>query len=81
MGAPELRNKVIDYVNNADDRLLKVLKAVAESYHENDVVAYQVNGNPVSRKEYDSELELAENEIQSGLFTSQEQLDKEVKNW
>lgn len=32
MGAIDLRNIVQGYINNADERLLSVLKAVAESY-------------------------------------------------
>jgi hypothetical protein len=39
MGALELRDSVLEYINVADERLLKVVKAVIESYQENDVVA------------------------------------------
>ncbi|AGC77822.1 putative addiction module component [Nonlabens dokdonensis] len=28
----DLKNSVLEYVNNADDRLLKMIKAIAETY-------------------------------------------------
>jgi len=34
MGALELRDSVLHYINTADERLLKVVKAVIETYHE-----------------------------------------------
>lgn len=34
MGALELRNLISEYVNTADERLLRMVKAMMESYHE-----------------------------------------------
>lgn len=50
MEALELRKTMKDYIEEADERLLNVLKAVVESYKENDIVAYTVNGDPLTRK-------------------------------
>ncbi|WP_438426248.1 addiction module protein [Aquimarina macrocephali] len=36
MGALELRNLISEYVNTADERLLKIVKAVMESYREDE---------------------------------------------
>ncbi|WP_233194467.1 addiction module protein [Aquimarina sp. I32.4] len=36
MGAVELRSLISEYVNTADERLLKIVKAVMESYHEDE---------------------------------------------
>ena len=44
MGALELRNDLIQYIDKADVRLLKVVKAVMESYWEDEIVAYTVAG-------------------------------------
>ena len=66
MGATDLRNIVQGYINTADERLLSVLKAVAESYRDNDIVAYTVEGLPVTRKEYRQELLDAEIEVKQG---------------
>jgi uncharacterized protein (UPF0297 family) len=81
MGALELRDSVLEYINSADERLLKVVKAVIESYQENDIVAYTVSGNPLTRTTYKAALEEAKNEIKKGEYTMQEDLEKESNNW
>lgn len=77
----ELRNTVIDYLNQADERLLRVVKALVESYNENDVVAFSVEGKPLTRKQYRQELLDAELEIEKGNYISHEDLEKESESW
>jgi len=36
MATVDLKKNVLDYVNNADERLLKMIKALVESYRETD---------------------------------------------
>lgn len=81
MGALELRESVLEYINTADERLLKVVKAVIESYQENDIVAYTIDGKPLSRVAYKEELQKAIDEIKKGEYTSQEDVEKESNNW
>ncbi len=81
MGALELKDSVLQYINSADERLLKVVKAVIESYQEDEIVAYTVNGNPLTRNQYKIELTQAIEEINSGKFMSQEDLEKESESW
>ncbi|KAF2518022.1 hypothetical protein [Flavobacterium foetidum] len=81
MGALELRESVLEYINTADERLLKVVKAVIESYQEEDVVAFSVEGKPVTRSEYKAQLAGVKMEIERGEYTSQEDLEKESENW
>jgi hypothetical protein len=81
MGALELRDSVLEYINTADERLLKVVKAVIESYQENDVVAYTVDGNPLTRITYKEELQQAKAEIKRGDYITQEDLEEESNNW
>lgn len=81
MGALELRDSILEYINTADERLLKVVKAVIESYQEDEIVAFSVNGKPITRSEYKLELSNAENEIKDGSIISHEDLEKESENW
>jgi len=81
MGALELRNTMLKYINTADERLLKVLKAVVESYREDEIVAYTVEGKPLTKSEYRQDLLDAETEIERGEYTTQEDLEKESENW
>lgn len=78
MGALELGDSVLEYVNTADERLLKVVKAVIESYQENNIVAYTIDGKPLNRLDYKEELQKAKAEIKRNQYTSQEDLEKEL---
>ncbi|MEO5789960.1 hypothetical protein [Gelidibacter sp.] len=77
----DLRKTVIDYVKSADERLLNVIKAVVESYQENDVVAFTVNGKPLTKYQYEQILLEAESEIENGNSISPEALEKESNEW
>lgn len=81
MGALELRNLIADYVNTADERLLKIVKAVMESYQEDTIVAYTVEGLPLSKSDYKQDLLEAEAEIERGEYRSQEAVEKESRSW
>ena len=81
MGALELRESVLGYINTADEHLLKVVKAVIESYQENDIVAYTIDGKPLTRLAYKEELQEAKAEIKRGEYITQEDLEKESNNW
>jgi hypothetical protein len=81
MAAADLRNTMIAYINEADDRLLNVLKAVVESYKANDVVAFTVTGEPLTLQQYNDELQRSEEEIANGKFITQKDLEKESQNW
>jgi mevalonate pyrophosphate decarboxylase len=81
MGALELRDSVLKYINTADERLLKVVKAVIESYQENDIVTYTIDGKPLTRVAYKEELQEAKAEIKRGEYITQEDLEKESNNW
>lgn len=81
MGALELRNNLLLYINQADERLLKVVKAVMERYWDEEIVAYSVEGKPLTKLDYKSELNDAVSEIKSGKFITQENLEIESENW
>jgi hypothetical protein len=81
MGALELRDSVLKYINTADERLLKVVKAVIESYQENDIVAHTIDGKTLTRMAYKEEPQEAKAEIKRGEYITQEDLEKESNNW
>ena len=81
MGALELRNDLIQYIDKADVRLLIVVKAVMESYWEDEIVAYTVAGKALNKESYQNELNEGIEEIKRGDFITQEDLEKESENW
>ena len=78
MGALDLRNNLLLYINQADERLLKV---VMERYWDEEIVSYSVEGKPLTKLDYKSELNDAVSEIKSGKFITQENLEIESENW
>jgi len=45
------------------------------------VVAYTVEGKPLTKAMYNERLILAEQQLRSGEFTTQEDLEKEAESW
>lgn len=72
---------MLQYLNKADERLLKVVKAVMESYWEDEIVAYSIDGKPLNKVEYKSKLMEATDEIRKGECLSQDDLEKESETW
>jgi hypothetical protein len=84
MATVDLKKSIHDYIDNADERLLKLIKALVETYQENketDTVAYTVDGKPLTQEQYNKELLDAVSEIERGGYTTQEDLEKESENW
>ena len=81
MGALDLKNDVLEYIDKADVRLLKVVKAVMESYWEDEIVAYSIDGKSLNRSSYKNELHSGLDEIKRGDFITQEELEKESETW
>ena len=76
------RELLAQYIlTNAKESLLAKLKAVIEKEEKNNVVAYNIEGEPLTLEQYQNELNEAENEIDRGEFLTSDQLDKEITSW
>ena len=45
------------------------------------IVGYTVEGKPLTKESYYARLHVAEKQISSGQYLTQEELEKEVENW
>lgn len=91
MGLPELKQKIQMQIENADERLLRIVSSVFDNYLneesivENNVsestVAYDVTGKPLTLKQYNEEINNGIEDINNGRFISQEDLEKEIDSW
>ncbi|MBT3423270.1 MAG: hypothetical protein HOD63_05915 [Bacteroidetes bacterium] len=45
------------------------------------IVGHTVEGEPLTKKQYNKRLKIAEAQIQSGEYQTQEEVEKEVENW
>ena len=52
-----------------------------ELNHSDDVVAYTVQGKPLTKDQYIDKVKNADKAIDRGEFTTVEDLEKEVENW
>lgn len=81
MEATELRRRLVDYINKADETVLKEVQALVENYENDSIVAYTVQGKPLNREEFQKEISEAEAEYKKGNFSTQDQLEEEIRNW
>lgn len=76
------REQLAQYIlNNAKDSLITKLKAIIEKEEKNDIVAYSIDGKPLTFDQYRQELEEAEKEIEKGEFLTSSELEKEIDSW
>lgn len=59
---------------------MSVLERIKQVFEE-DIVAYTVDGRPLTKSAYEKELLESEAEIARGAFTSLEDLEKASENW
>lgn len=81
----DLRQKLLDNINTADERLLHIINAVFESYQESkteeDIVAFTVGGEPLTSEQFIKKIKEADAAIDRGEYISHEDMKKEVLTW
>jgi hypothetical protein len=82
MNTEALKKELHNYIEKADTRFLKMVHALAKSYKdEEDIVGYEIDGTPITKEVLIKEAREASAQVKSGNYISQEDLEKEVKNW
>lgn len=83
MSTADLREKLHEYINNADERVLRIMSALVERYENPDTeepIAYTIQGEPLRRNEYIELNDQAEASYYKGQFTSHEQIRKKYSS-
>ena len=91
MGLPELKQKIQIQIENADERLLRIVSSVFDNYLTDDesaidsvsepTVAYDVIGKPLTLKQYNDEVDKGIADFENEEFISHEALLEEIKTW
>lgn len=82
MGTLELRNTIFNRLKATDDTsMLKDVLQYIEEYKKNKVVAYTIEGEPLTKEEYANRVKEADASIDSGNYTTLNDLEKEAENW
>lgn len=76
MGTTELKEELHQYIDQGDKKLLHMMQAVAKAYFEED---YTLHGDPMSGEDYKERIKEAKSNIEAGHFTTQEDLEREMK--
>ncbi len=80
MGLPELKEKIKNQLDLADERVLRIVSSVFDNYL-NEVVSYDAKGNPVTLTDYHNKVEEGLEDIRYNRIISSEDLSKEMKDW
>jgi hypothetical protein len=81
MGVQQLREEIHEFINQADERFLKMVYAMSKEYNESDVAGYNVDGSAITKKDLIKRAKAASVRVKSGNFFTQEEVEKEIKNW
>ena len=91
MGLPELKNKVLMYIENADERLLMKVSDIFENEYTNTetqeniisepTIAYDILGKPLTLKQYNLEIDKGIDDFKNGRTITHEDVLKEIKSW
>ena len=60
---------------------ISLIAKINDILDEEMIVGYTTGGKPLTKKTYNARLLLAEKQVVSGSYISQEDLEKEVENW
>ena len=85
MGTAELRKELHSYIDNADEKSLKKIYALAKSHEdeedEEDEEDYTLPGPPMDVEAYRKRILKASDSAKAGRYTSSEDLEKEMEQW
>ncbi|QTE21097.1 hypothetical protein [Polaribacter cellanae] len=79
METVELKNKLVDIINSSDERFLRMVKALHQTYNEDisvkaDIVAYTFKGTPLTKTDIVKNNREAINSIERGEFKTHSQI-------
>ncbi|AUC22846.1 MULTISPECIES: hypothetical protein [Polaribacter] len=77
MSTAELKNKIQYFLENADDKVLKIVNGVFENYYQDEIVAFYPDGKPMTKNNYITDIETANNQVKEGDYISVEELENE----
>lgn len=73
MATFDLRQSVLEYVKNADKRFLRLVKAMAENYNDDD--------DRISIEQYNRELDESIAQIERGETYTHEEMGERIRQW
>lgn len=78
MGLPELKESIKLKLENADERLLRILDSVLNEYSK-ETIAFDSNGYALNKEEYDLKVEESFEDIKNGKTFSNEEMALKIE--
>ncbi|UII19596.1 hypothetical protein [Fulvivirga ligni] len=77
MNTVQLRKELHEYIDQADERTLRLVRGVFQTDRED----FTLPGEPMSEETLKQRIKDAKARISSGQFTSHEDLENEMEEW
>ena len=81
MGVPELRQELHNFINQADERFLKMIHALSIEYDAPVTIGYNTDGTAINERDLRDRVKAASRRVKAGDYITQEEIKKEVENW
>lgn len=81
MELPELREELHKYISKADKNSLKIIYAISKEVKKATIIGYDTDGSPITQQELIKRAKRASERVKAGDFITQEDIEKEIKNW
>ncbi|MGM0498370.1 MAG: hypothetical protein ACQESJ_10665 [Bacteroidota bacterium] len=81
MDTNKLRKELHKYIDYADETFLKMVHAMSKEYEKSESIGYTVDGEPITKQDIKNRVKAASKRVKAGDYISQEEVDKEAKNW
>jgi len=75
------KNELIQWILGLNEETLLRVDEIKNSISSGKIVAYTIEGESLTVSEYQSELKIAEDEIEQGEYYTSDELEKEIAKW
>lgn len=81
MDTVKIREEISNYLQHANDRVLKLIHGLIKADQRASPVGYMPDGTPITKEELIVRAERSEKDIREGHVKSSKQVREEMKNW
>lgn len=83
MSAAQVKSQLHEYIEKADDKLLRMMHAMLENYFQEDetIVAFSASGEPLTQKMMRKMVDEAVQSVQAGKGLTSDEIRAMKKNW
>lgn len=81
MNTVKIREEINEYLQHADERILKLIHGLIKADQASSPVGYKPDGTPITKEELVARAKRAEEDIREGRVKTAKQVREEMKNW